>query len=331
MKGISPKVSIIVPVYNVEEYVEQSVSSIISQTYENIEVILVNNASTDKSIDICSRLTADDSRVKVVEIENNNGVSHARNYGLRFTTGEYIMYMDSDDYWINENVVSKLMEIFSSNCKVDFITFNYTKYFQKDHIFKNELLFNQQALAGRTKYEKIEGLITSGTFPMSCWSKIIKKDFIVNHNISFILGTAGEDMAWFIELIDKCDDFLAVNEFFYCYRRQNGKSLSSGFNESRFNSLFNITQVIIEQFKTQETPLQKYVLAYMAYEYSILLGISHNFTGKKRIEILKELNNYRWILKYDLNPKVKKVNKLISLAGFNLSVILLNYHIKRLN
>ena len=101
--------SVIVPVYNVEEYLERCIESIIASSYKNIEIILINDGSTDKSVHICEKLKAKDERIKVFHKENE-GVSSARNYGLENVKGEYITFVDSDDY-IDKHMYTNLMNI----------------------------------------------------------------------------------------------------------------------------------------------------------------------------------------------------------------------------
>lgn len=105
-----PKVSIIVPVYNVEQYLEECIESIIQQTYKNIEIILVDDGSTDKSRDICDNYSSMDERIIVIH-KNNGGLSSARNIGIETAQGKYIIFIDSDDYWIGNNCLLHMINL----------------------------------------------------------------------------------------------------------------------------------------------------------------------------------------------------------------------------
>ena len=107
-------VSIIVPVYNLEKYIEKCVRSLLQQTYTNVEIILVDDGSRDESGEICDRLASEDSRIKVIHKENG-GLSSARNCGIENATGEYIMFVDGDDF-ISELMVEKLYVALKDNC-----------------------------------------------------------------------------------------------------------------------------------------------------------------------------------------------------------------------
>ena len=110
---IEPLVSVIVPVYNVEKYLEKCVYSLLQQTYKNIEIILVNDGSTDESGKMCENLAQEDDRIKVFH-KKNGGLSDARNYGVERATGEYIGFVDSDDY-VHERMYEKLLSAILRN------------------------------------------------------------------------------------------------------------------------------------------------------------------------------------------------------------------------
>ena len=123
-----PKISIIVPVYNVEEYLEKCIESLIGQTYTNIEIIFVYNKSTDNSLQKLQQYQKKDSRILIVEKENE-GVSVARNRGLNLATGEYIMFVDSDD-WIDLDNCEKALKTIEEE-QADILMWSYVREFSK--------------------------------------------------------------------------------------------------------------------------------------------------------------------------------------------------------
>ena len=128
------KVSFIVPVYRVEKYLEQCVNSVLNQTYQNIELILVDDGSPDNCPKMCDEYAFEDNRVKVVH-KPNGGLSDARNAGLSVATGEYIIFMDSDDFWTSNNHLEQLMNIVKTNSDCDFIGFNCSYYYSDTDSF----------------------------------------------------------------------------------------------------------------------------------------------------------------------------------------------------
>ena len=108
------KVSIIVPVYNVEQYLEECVESIIHQTYTNIEIILIDDGSTDRSGTICDLCSTKDERIKVIH-KDNGGISSARNCGINVAQGKYLIFVDSDDYWCDNDILTVLSDLAENN------------------------------------------------------------------------------------------------------------------------------------------------------------------------------------------------------------------------
>ncbi|CAM5185029.1 putative glycosyltransferase EpsJ [Ureibacillus acetophenoni] len=175
------KVSIIVPIYNTELYLTDCVRSIINQTYQNLEVILVNDGSKDNSGIICDEFSKFDNRIKVIHKENG-GVSSARNMGLDISTGDYIMFVDSDD-WIENNAVDKLINI-QNQGNFDVVMFGaYFEYTKQNKIVNfilrdekyYELSKIKSILPSLIKEEKINTL----------WNKLYKSSLIKNNKIRF--------------------------------------------------------------------------------------------------------------------------------------------------
>lgn len=165
------KVSVIVPIYNVEKYIEKCVTSIMNQTYSNIEIILVDDGSPDKSSIIIDNLKQKDRRIVCIH-KKNGGVSSARNVGLEVATGEYIMFVDGDD-WIERDCISYFVGLIGNND----IAFN-----------KNQISdFNQKSsnnVSIRSSEEMIEGIYT-GKIDVAVWNKIYNRSFLTTNNIRF--------------------------------------------------------------------------------------------------------------------------------------------------
>ena len=124
------KVSIVIPIYNVEKYLRECIDSVIAQSYYNKEVILVNDGSTDSSIEICKEYDLKYPYIKLIN-KKNGGLSDARNVGILNSTGEYILFLDSDDYWDENNFLFDLVQYIKINPNIDYIFFRYKFYYQK--------------------------------------------------------------------------------------------------------------------------------------------------------------------------------------------------------
>ena len=205
------KFSIIVAVYNIEKYINQCVASIVNQNYSNIEIILVNDGSTDKSLQILQEWGRKDDRVRIVN-KKNGGLSSARNEGLKIATGEYVAYIDGDD-WISPIMFDKLSVAINRYCKPDIVTFSYVEYFSKDKQYiKNYNIDNMTIYHGSDFFEK-------STFKVQAWSKIYKMSFLNKINLKFLEGRVHEDISYTIPLILCADTVINVDEPFYYYRQ----------------------------------------------------------------------------------------------------------------
>lgn len=331
---MNQKISVIVPVYNVEKYLRQCANSILAQTYKNIEVILVDDGSLDNSPQICDEIADADSRVRVIH-KTNGGLSDARNVGLEAATGDYIMFVDSDDYWRGPNVLNILCNILDNyHENLDFLNFNCIYYYQTDNVMKPWPVFPDSVINSGAPKEIIVGLVSHGMFPMSACMKLIRRDFLVKNDIKFINGIVSEDIPWFLEILSKSRAFRFVNEYMYVYRKQVTGTISSSFSEKKYRDLYNIFITETAKIKNNysDYELKNALLSFMAYEFCILLGQAPNFSGELRERELNNLKQHLWILKYDLNPKVKLVNTVKSIFGLNItSKILYTYITKFVN
>ena len=126
MKNINSKISVIVPVYNVEKWLNKCIDGILVQSYNNLEIILVNDGSIDKSGNICDNYSKKDNRIKVFH-NKNKGLSYSRNFGVKNSNGKYVMFVDSDDFISDSNIIKKFINILERD-KSDFIYTSYCRF-----------------------------------------------------------------------------------------------------------------------------------------------------------------------------------------------------------
>lgn len=215
------KVSIIVPVYNVEDYLRTCLNSIISQTYPNLEIIIVDDGSTDSSAEICDTYKEKDDRIKVFH-KKNEGLVVARKYGLQRATGEYTGFVDSDDY-IKEDMYEKLVELIEA-CDADFVHGNYITYDGKRYEEDNR---SQAGVIDISDSEKRKEVVSdyflnikgSKVIPYSIWSKLYKTVFI-KCCYSFVPDkqSYGEDCLNLLESLLRAKRFAITEDAYYFYR-----------------------------------------------------------------------------------------------------------------
>lgn len=216
------KISIIVPVYNVEQYLEQCLDSIIQQDYRNLEIILINDGSTDKSGEICDRYSLDDNRIKVIHQENR-GLSGARNTGIAHSTGDLISFIDSDD-WIDQGMYSTIINNLTDNIDIALIPYPTFKSQDSPIYTLNREQIHEKLLSLFIGTNKI-----SIKKPMtSAWSLCLRKELV--KDMLFINATY-EDIPYFIEAILRARNIVVICKKFYNYRC-NPNSITQAYNKN---------------------------------------------------------------------------------------------------
>lgn len=316
-----PKISVIVPVYNVEKYLNRCVDSILNQTFEDFELILVNDGSPDNCGNICDEYAQKDNRVKVIH-KKNGGVSSARNAGIDTAQGEYIMFVDSDD-WINENMLNDMYNMPDSDMKVSSIRMigkdNSTEY-----IIDTKMYTQEDLLIG----------FFSEAFPIICfcgpWCKLYKKDIIFNNAIRFNeYMSLGEDTYFNLNYIKHCKSIYTSEQIYYYYMRENSESL---FTKFRLNMYYDVRKVfdlkvkMANELNMGRDSIFKLKLSYIQSLIGNLIKMVDTNTKtevKKYMSLLqkdKEFNDDNLIK--NLKSTHKLINKLISYNLFNTAYLL---------
>lgn len=223
------KISVIVPIYKVEDCLYRCVDSIINQTYTNLEIILVEDGSPDNCPMICDEYAKKDSRIRVIHKENG-GLSDARNAGLEIATGEYIGFVDSDD-WIHKDMYSILYKIISRK-QCDIVECNAIKI--ENTINDKEINFEYKFFI-YTKEKAIEGLILEKTIHQTVWNKLYKKEVI--QDIFFEKGKIHEDEFWTYQVINKCNNLIHVELDLYYYFQRKSSIMGNEYSLKRLNAI----------------------------------------------------------------------------------------------
>ena len=323
------RVSFIIPIYKVEAYLRQCVESITGQTYRDVEIILVDDGSPDGSPALCDRLAEEDERIRVVH-KINGGLSDARNAGLKVATGDYVVFLDSDDFWIGNESLQRMIDVASSNADCDFVGFNCNYYYPASNRYVKWVEYSADILAPVTGDKAMQLLVGSGTFPMSACTKLMKRSVLVENDITFKKGQIAEDIPWFINLLDKTSMCLFVNDYIYAYRQNVTGSISSSGGERSFNSLLDIIKAELEKIdgRSFSEEAKNALRSFLAYEVSILMVGVHGLPKEKQASARKELKSLCWLLKYTQNPKVGMVSKVYNLCGYAITELLLRLYNK---
>ena len=264
-----PKVSVIIPVYNVEKYLSECLDSVINQTLKDIEIICIDDSSTDNSLSILEKYAKKDKRIKVIK-QKNLGAGVARNRGLEVAKGEYIGFVDSDDY-VDLDFFKKLYNKSKIN-KYDFIKGDLKQLYQK----KQKIKFTNTNLkiAKASKITKIpyKNLASS-------WLSIIyRKDLIDKYNIKFANIRWLEDVTFLYKFVSIANNFVLVNDAYYTYRlRENSTShkiLSEKELIAQINSKLNSRLDTLDFFNKNINNKDKYDRLFFSTIYK---GLEHSW------------------------------------------------------
>ena len=319
-----PKISIIVPVYNTEKYLVKCLDSLIHQTFDNIEIVCINDGSTDASLKILKNYESMDKRIKIIE-QTNKGLSEARNVGVKNALANYVMFLDSDD-WIDVNACEVAYKTVIEH-KADIVMWSYIREFETKALPKKIFDKNDEFLVFEGKEaqmiqrrmvglvgnelkipENIDALVTA-------WGKVYRKDIIIKNNVKFIdtkeIGT--EDALFNLYVLGYAKKIVFINEYFNHYRKDNMQSLTSNYKErlySQWKNLFSYMEVYIKANDLDATFQQ-------AWNNRIALsivGLGLNIMQSK----MSGLNKVREIKKIISSPEYRKAYKQLTLKYFPL-------------
>lgn len=222
-------ISVIVPVYNVEKYLHECIDSVLRQTYTNFELILVDDGSKDSSKYICEEYARKDSRIKVLEKENG-GASSARNLGMAVAEGEYIYFLDSDD-WLSEQIF-ELLVLCSGSEKVDIVFFDaYTVEQETGKVATNNY-FHKYKYNPKKGYILMGEMLKNREFRVSPCLLFFKTEFLQKSNIRFEEGIMYEDMIFAYQVFYQAEKVAYLPEFLY-YRRYRENSVMTAKKSMR--------------------------------------------------------------------------------------------------
>ena len=228
----TPLISVIVPVYRVEEYMERCVKSILSQTYKNLEVILVDDGSPDQCPAICDACAEKDARVKVIHQENK-GLSGARNAGIDAASGEYLAFVDSDDY-VSPHFIEELYQLLQdTGCAIGQCRFSYVK--GDGLVEEGDSAFC--IYRGESLMEQLYGPEEKATCFVVAWNKLYRAELFKETGIRYPEGRIHEDEATTYRLFHEAKKLAFLDRALYGYYTENGGSITSVFSAKRLQWL----------------------------------------------------------------------------------------------
>ena len=321
------KLSIVVPVYNVQDYIDECVRSIIDQKENDIEIVLVDDGSTDQSGKICDSWAERTSQIIVVHKENG-GLSSARNAGLEKATGEYILFVDSDDRIAAGSLTAILDCIEETSADYYFLS---GKKFYPDG--KEEPLDDpipREDITGKKSIDVVRYIAGLTKYPGSACTKAYKRDFLEKNSIRFPSDRRiAEDLGFTLRCILAATSFDVCAHDYYLYRQSREGSITSattGINKSFWNLAIFIKESISQLSENHEPKgeKEKYALSLVAYEYSVALV--HFCRVTERVdEAYSLMKDAKWLKNYLGSKRGKIISLLLSTLGIRTTSKLLSY------
>lgn len=278
-------VSIIVPMYNAEKYIEKCITSLLEQTYKNCEIIIVNDGSEDKSSEIVEKIATQNVNIKIIN-QKNRGVSVARNTGIKNANGDYIIFVDADDYLAKDFVEYMLKLITMNNSEFAYSISNFKKENEKE---------TQDEFIKEISNDESVGLLLSPDVTVGCWNKIYKRDMLIKNNIFFKTDLFyGEGLSFIINVSKYAKNITIGNRKVYYYRRNNENSATTLFNIEKYYNGEKSLSLIGEKINLNNDYIKSMYLLHVSTFY--LGAIVKVIENDKKNEYKKNYKTWKKLL-----------------------------------
>lgn len=282
------KVSIVIPVYKVEKYVDNCIDSIIKQTYSNLEVLLVDDGSPDMCPQKCDCWAAKDSRIRVIH-QNNMGVSAARNRGIGYLTGDYLLFVDSDD-WIAEEMVETLVKKIEALPEIDAVFCGYTEVNEDG---KKIRIVEPNHAKRVCRDEGVKSIF--GEYGTFLWNKMFRVELLKENSLFDLELKIGEDELWMINILKSARNIYLISEPLYFYRRRlEGVSNDYSLNSKRLSEITAQQRTLMSIADYNSEALENLVkcrLYYCGYKIMRLAYYQKNYKIFEKVD--KEIESGR--------------------------------------
>ena len=322
------RLSIIIPVYNVKPYLRQCVDSVLAQTYQDLEIILVDDGSTDGSgqlaDEICSTpnglISSSPHCLKCIH-KPNGGLSDARNAGLKVATGDYVAFLDSDDVYLLNDGIAQLMAVAQAE-QPDVLLFQAVDIYP--HRQSARKAYDTDYLATHTGIEVFQQLVRTQSFNMSACFQVIRRDLLEEHQLYFEKGLLSEDVDWSLRLWRYVNKVRAINLPLYGYQHREG-SITTTYTIRNLRSYEHIFAKFVRLYeeRVKDAATECYwrtTMGYLAQMYTSCLYAYGQIDRKDKKEAYAILLQYASLLNHSISAKSDRVVKLKRVVGLRLTI-----------
>lgn len=284
------KYSIIVPAYNVAQYIEECVESVLNQDYDNYEVIVVDDGATDETPQIIDNLAQKSKKVRVIH-QKNGGLSAARNSGIEAASGDYILFLDGDDFWSDNQFLTGLNNIIKKET-VDVIIFPFSYYYQNKLV---EKLFDTKNLIGNFKTDCVD-LVKRDLMIAPAWNKCVKRKLFVGGSLDFKVNFLSEDCLWCADLLKIMTSYTVYDNAQYMYRQNRIGSITNVVKEKNLLDILKSISIGLGNIDELSSEKQEALNIYFANSYISILPYVYLY--KSNFDIKMYLKDYEYLLQY---------------------------------
>ena len=315
-------VSVVIPVYNVKLYLERCVQSVLCQTYRDLEIILVDDGSTDGSGKLCDTI-AEHHKNMVVVHQENRGLSEARNTGIRKATGDYIIFLDSDDTWLLDNGLDILLKDVDKTLP-DLIVFKRVDIWQdgrRTHASDYDAENIARLPDGHSVFQH---LVITQQFNMSACFLLARRQILISNDILFPVGFISEDLYWSLHLWQHVQKVVVTNLEFYGYNHH-----ENSLTTTATIHVYESYDKIFGHWKTQCDAGCKNANAIRIYLANMWVSRGYAYYQLKPADkpaALTIMKRHADLLYYAVTPKGRRVQKLVKLFGVGNAINLLGYY-----
>lgn len=309
---MNPLISVIVPVYNVEKYLARCVDSIVNQTYKNLEIIFVDDGSTDLCPQMCDDYAEKDSRIKVVH-KKNGGLSDARNAGMAVATGEYISFIDSDDY-VSDDFFECLLDVMNKE-NSDIAECSVVKLYEDNRFdeFSDDL-----SVKTYDTHDAMSALIAENPFYQHVWNKLYKTELV--KDIPYAVGKLNEDEFWTYQVFGRANKVARLNKTMYYYFQRSSSFMGVGYNIRRLDALegkANRQKYIENNFPELSTQAKIDLYGSCMFAYQSVLKFMSGADKKKALELIRKYRKMYNLSFDEIKLADKSARKYFYLAKCN--------------
>lgn len=319
--------SFIIPMYNVEKYIKNCLNSILCQSMQDFEIVVVDDGSTDNSNAIVNDMSKNHPSIKLIK-KPNGGQSTARNRGLQEAQGEYVIFLDSDDFIMSDDFLSSVYSEIKKN-GADVVMYRYQKYFESRSNPYTPCHYCFECVKEETDMATIiYKLSQADAFYGSAWSKAVRRSVLVDNGITFDESLKCEDIDWNYRLMENIQKLSFVDREFVAYRQREG-SVTKSVDLKSVDDFLVTLERYKERYESNDTHIDKKLkealLCTLAKYYSNLLINYSMLSIKDRRKLKSRLKSISDLLKFAQSKRPKTVAKFYRCFGFTLTVTAISF------